>query len=137
MFTSVTQSCPTLCNPMDCSTLGFPVYHHLLEASQTHVYWVGDAIKPSHSLSSPSPPALNLSQHQGLTIASKRIKYLTINISGKRDLYSKTYKTILKILRNTHIMKRHSVSMIRRLNIDKMSILTKVIYSSIQSLSKF
>ena len=51
---------------MDCSMPGFPVYHHLLELAQTHVHWVGDAIQPSHSLSSPSPPALSLSQHQGL-----------------------------------------------------------------------
>ena len=51
---------------MDCSTPGFPVYHQLLELAQTHVHWVGDAIQPSHPLSSPSPPAFNLSQHQGL-----------------------------------------------------------------------
>ena len=61
-----TQSCPTLCDPMDCSTAGFPVPHHLSEPAQTHVHWVGDAIQPSHPLSSASPPALNLSQHQGL-----------------------------------------------------------------------
>ena len=65
-FSSVTQSCPTLCNPMDCSTPGLPVHHQLLEFTQTHVYHVGDAIQPSHPLSSPSPPAFNLSQHQGL-----------------------------------------------------------------------
>ena len=65
-FSSVTQSCPTLCNPMDCSTPGLPVYHQLLELAQTHVHWVSDAIQPSHPLSSPSPPAFNLSQHQGL-----------------------------------------------------------------------
>ena len=59
---SITQLCSTLCDPMDCSTLEFPVLHHLLELVQTHVYRVGDAIQP---LSSPSP-ALNLSQHQGL-----------------------------------------------------------------------
>ena len=65
-FSSVAQSCPTLCNPMDCSTSGLPVHHQLLEFTQTHVYWVGDAIQPSHPLSSPSPPAFNISQHQGL-----------------------------------------------------------------------
>ena len=65
-FSSVAQSCPTLCNPMDCSTPGLPVHHQLLEFTQTHVYWVGDAIQPSHPLSSPSPPPFNLSQHQGL-----------------------------------------------------------------------
>ena len=65
-FSSVTQSHPTLCNPMNHSTPGLPVHHQLLESTQTHVHWVGDAIQPSHHLSSPSPPALNLSQHQGL-----------------------------------------------------------------------
>ena len=65
-FSSVAQSCPTLCDPMNCSTPGLPVHHWLPEFTQTHVHWVGDAIQPSHPLSSPSPPALNLSQHQGL-----------------------------------------------------------------------
>ena len=60
---SVTQLCPTLCDPMDCSTPGLPVHHHLLELAQSHVHWVDDAIQPSHPLSSPSPPAFNLSQH--------------------------------------------------------------------------
>ena len=63
---SVAQSCPTLCDPMDCSTPGFPVHHHRLELAQTHVHRVSDAIQPSHPLSSPSPPAFDLSQHQGL-----------------------------------------------------------------------
>ena len=65
-FSSVAQSCPILCNPMDCSTLGFPVLYCLPEFVPTHVHWVGDAIQPSHPLLSPSPPALNLPQHQGL-----------------------------------------------------------------------
>ena len=65
-FSSVTQSCPTLCDPMDCSTPGLPVHHQLPEFTQTHVHWVSDAIQPSRSLLSPSPPAFNLSQHQGL-----------------------------------------------------------------------
>ena len=65
-FGSVTQSCSTLCDPMDCSTPGFPVHHQLPEFTQTHVHWNSDAIQPSHPLSSPSPPAFNLSQHQGL-----------------------------------------------------------------------
>ena len=63
---SVAQSCPTLCNPMDCSTPGFPVPHHLPELAQTHVHWVGDAIQPSCPLLTPSAPALYVSQHQGL-----------------------------------------------------------------------
>ena len=65
-FSSVAQSCPTLCDLMNHSTPGLPVHHQLLESSQTHVHWVSDAIQSSHRLSSPSPPALNLSQHQGL-----------------------------------------------------------------------
>ena len=65
-FSSVAQSCPTLCNHMNRSTPGLPVYHQLLEFTQTHVHWVSDAIQPSHPLSSPSPPALNLPQPQGL-----------------------------------------------------------------------
>ena len=65
-FSSVTQSCLTLWDPMDCSTSGFLVHRQLPDLTQTHVHWVGDAIQPSHPLSSPSPPAFNLSQHQGL-----------------------------------------------------------------------
>ena len=65
-FSSVTQSCSTLCDPMNHSAPGLPVHHQLLEFTQTHAHRVGDAIQPSHPLSSPSPPALNPSQHQGL-----------------------------------------------------------------------
>ena len=65
-FSSVTQSCPNLSNPMDCSTSGLPVHHQLPESTQTHVHRVGDAIQPSHPLSSPPPSAFKLSQHQGL-----------------------------------------------------------------------
>ena len=65
-FSSITQSCPTLCDLMDHSTPGFPVHHLLLEFTQTHVHRVSDAIQPSHPLLFPSPPAFNLSQHQGL-----------------------------------------------------------------------
>ena len=65
-FSSVTQSYPTLCDPMNRSTPGLPVHHQLLEFTQTHVHWVIDAIQPSHPLSSPSPPAPNPSQHQSL-----------------------------------------------------------------------
>ena len=65
-FSSVTQSCLTLCDPMNCSTLGLPVHHHLPEFTQTHVHRVHDAIEPSHPRSSPSPPAPNPSQHQSL-----------------------------------------------------------------------
>ena len=65
-FSSVTQSCPTLCDPMNHSTPGLPVHHQLPEFTQTHVQRVSDAIQPSHPLSSPSSPAPNLSQHQSL-----------------------------------------------------------------------
>ena len=63
---SVTKSCPTLHNPKDCSTPAFTALQYLQEFVQTHVHWVSDAIQPSHPLSSPSPPALSVSQHQGL-----------------------------------------------------------------------
>ena len=63
-FSSVAQLYPTLCDPVDCSTPGLPVYHQLPEFTQTHVRWVSDAIQPSHPLSSPSPPAFTLSQHR-------------------------------------------------------------------------
>ena len=65
-FVVVHHQCPTLCDPMDCSTPGFPVLYHLPELAQTHIHWGGDAIQPSHSLLSPYPPAFNLSQHQGI-----------------------------------------------------------------------
>ena len=77
-FSPVVQSCLTLYDPMDCSTPGLPVHHQLLEFTQTHVHRVGDAIQPSHPLLSPSPPAFNLSQHQGLFIT---YAYLNMKIS--------------------------------------------------------
>ena len=64
-FSSVAQLCLTLCDPIDCSTPGFPVYHQCPELAQTHIHRVGDTIQPPHALSSPSPPTFNLSQHQG------------------------------------------------------------------------
>ena len=66
-FSSVAHSCPTLCDPMNHRMPGLPIHHQLLESTQTHVHWVSDAIQPSHHLSSPSPPALNLFQHQGFS----------------------------------------------------------------------
>ena len=65
-FSSVTQSCPTLCDPIEHSTPGLPVHHQVPEFTQTHIHQVRDAIQPSHPLSSPSPPAPNSSQHQSL-----------------------------------------------------------------------
>ena len=82
---SGTQSCPTTCDPMDCSMPGFPVLHHLPGLSQPHIHWVSDAIQPSHPLSSPSPPAFNFSQHQGLSNESvlciRLPKYLSFSFS--------------------------------------------------------
>ena len=66
----VAQSCLTICDPMDCSTPGFPALQHLLELAQTHVHWVSDVIQPSHPLLSPFPPAFHLSQHQSLFVSS-------------------------------------------------------------------
>ena len=81
-FSSVAQSCPTLCDPMDCNTPGFSVHHQLLEFVQTHVHQVSDAIQPSHPLLSPSPPIFNLSQHQGLfqLVSSQVAKVLEFQI---------------------------------------------------------
>ena len=96
-ISSVAQSCLTLCDPMDCSTPGLPVHHQLPELAQTHVHRVRDAIQPSHSLLSPSPPTFNLSQHQGLSMShtgSKKKKkspnslfifYLELKILISRD----------------------------------------------------
>ena len=69
----VAQSCPTLWDPMDCSTPGLPVLHNLLELTQTHVHWLDDAIQPSHPLSSPSPPAFSLSQQQEFFLMSQLV----------------------------------------------------------------
>ena len=84
-ISSVTQSCPTFCDPMNRSTPGLPVYHQLPEFTQTHDHRVGDAIQSSHPLSSPSPPALNPSQHQGLfnesTLHMRWPKYWSFSFS--------------------------------------------------------
>ena len=84
-FSSVAQSCPTLCDPMNHSTPGLPVHHQLPEFTQTHVHWVGNAIQPSHPLPSPSPPAPNPSQHQSLVqrvnSSHKRPKYWSFSFS--------------------------------------------------------
>ena len=68
-FSSVAQACPTLCDPMDCSTPGLPVHHQLQELTQTHVHRVGDNIQPCHPLSSPSLPAFNLQTHQHVAVS--------------------------------------------------------------------
>ena len=91
LISSVTQSCPTLCDPMNRSMPGLRVHHYIPEFTPTRVHWVSDAIQPTHPLSSPSPPALNLSQHQGLSNESalhiKWPKYwsFTFNISPSSE----------------------------------------------------
>ena len=74
-FSSVIQSCPTLCGPMDCSMPGLPVHHQLPEFTHTHIHWVSEAIQPLHPLSSPSPLTFNLSQHQSLFESVLRIRW--------------------------------------------------------------
>ena len=81
----VAESCPTLCDPMDCSMPGSPVHHQLLELAQTHVHRVGDAIQPSDTLSSFSPPAFNLSQHQGLCIRWPKYWSFSFSISPSNE----------------------------------------------------
>ena len=107
-FSSVAQSCPTLCDPMNCSTPGLPVHHQILEFTQTHVHQVGDAIQPSHPLSSPSPPALNLSQHQGLfkwVSSSHQVAKIlefqlrqAFNLSGPGFLFCKINNTFIYVI---------------------------------------
>ena len=90
-FSSVTQSCLILCNPMDCSMPGFPVHHQLPEIAQTQVHQVGDAIQPSHPLPSPSPSAFNLSQQKDWLSSSESVlcirwpKYWSFSISPSNE----------------------------------------------------
>ena len=123
---SVAQLCLTLYNPMDCSTPGFPVLHHLLELAQTHVHWVGDAIQPqpSHPWSSPSPPAVSLFFHQNLfqwacsshqlarsIRASASAPVLPVNIQdwfplGLTGLISSQFKGLSRVFSNTTVQRQ-------------------------------
>ena len=96
-FSSVAQLCPTLCDPMNCSTPGLPVHHQLLEFTQTHVHGVGDAIQPSHPLLSPSRPAPNLSQHQSLFqwVNSSHEVAKTLEFQLKHQSFQRTPRTEL------------------------------------------
>ena len=96
-FSSVAQLCLTICNPMNCSTPGLPVHHQLPDFTQTHVHRVGDAIQPSHPLSSPSPPAPNPSQHQGLFqwVSSSREVAKVLEFQLQHQSFQKTLKTDL------------------------------------------
>ena len=102
-FSSVALSCLTLCDPMNCSPPGLPVHHQLLGFIQTHVHWVGDAIRPSHPLSSPFPPALNLSQHgvfsneSALCIRWPKYWSFSFNISPSND-YTQDHWFLLCLL---------------------------------------
>ena len=106
-FSSVTQSCLILCDPMDCSTPGLPVHHQLLEFTQTHVHWVGDAIQPFHPLSSPSDLTFNLSQHQGLfkwVCSSHQVAKVL-----EFQLQHQSFQRIFKLLHNcTHLTHQQS-----------------------------
>ena len=93
-FSSVAQSCPTLCNTMDCSSAGLPIHYQLPEFTQTHVHWVSDAIQPSHPLSSPSPPTFKLSQHQGL------FKWVILCIRWPKYWFQLQYQFFQRIFRN-------------------------------------
>ena len=117
-FSSVTQLCPILCDPMDCNTPGFPVHHQLPELAQTQVHQVDDAIQPSHSLFSHSPPTFNLSQHQSLFKWVRRPKYwsFSFNISpsneysrlnplGLTGLISLQSKGLSRVFSNTKVQK--------------------------------
>ena len=97
LFSSVDQLCLTLCDPMNRSTPGLPDHHQLLESTQTHVHWVSDAIPPYHPLSSPFPPALNLSQHQGLSkwISSSHQVNKVLEIQPQHQSFQWTPRTDL------------------------------------------
>ena len=122
-FSSAAELCPTLYDSMDCPSSSLPVHHQLLELAQTHVHWVGDAIQPSHPLSSPSPPAFSLYQHQGLfwwvsslhqvaksTGASASASVLPENIQdwfplGLTGWLSLKSKGLLRVFSNTTVQK--------------------------------
>ena len=85
-FSSVAQSCPTLCDPMNRSTPGLPVHHQLPGFTQTHIHWVSDAIQPSHPLSSPSPPDPNPSQHQSLRMRWPKYWSFSFSIIHSKEI---------------------------------------------------
>ena len=126
LFSSFAQSYPTVCDPMDGSRQGFPVHHQLLELAQTQVYQVGNAIQPSHPLSSPSPPAFNLSQHQSLfkwvssshqvaKVLELQLQIIPMNIQDwfplrLTDWISLLSKGISKVFSNTAVQKHQFFS---------------------------
>ena len=121
---SVAQSCPTFCDPMDCSMPGFPVLHYLLELAQTHVHWVSDAIQPSHHLSFPSPPTFNPSQNQvfsNMSVLRMRcLKYWSFSVNINTSMNTQDWsplgwtgwislqpKGLSKVFSNTTVQKHH------------------------------
>ena len=92
-FSSVTESCPILCDPMDYSTTGFPVHHQLPEPTQTYVHHFGDAIQPSHSLVSPSPPAFNLSQHLFQWVSSSHQVAKVLEFQLQHQSFQRIFRT--------------------------------------------
>ena len=121
-YSSVSQSCPTLCNPVNCSTPGFPVHHQLPDLAHTYVLWVGDAIQLSHLLLSPSPPASHLSQHQSLFQSGGRsigvspsASALPMNIQdwfplGLTGLISLQSNSLSRVFSNTTVQKHQFFS---------------------------
>ena len=110
-FSSVAQSCLTLCDPMNRSTPGLPVHHQLLESTQTYVHWVSDTIQPSHPLSSPSPPALNLSQHQGLFqwVSSSHQVAKVLEFQPQHQSFQRTPRTDLAVQGTLKSLLQHTV----------------------------
>ena len=112
-FSSVAQSCPTLCHPMNHSTLGLPVHHQLPELTETHIHWVSDAIQPSPSLSSRSPPAFHLSKHQVFSNESVlRIRWpkywsfsFSISPSKSSGLISLLFRGLSRVFSSTTVQK--------------------------------
>ena len=92
-FSLVAQLCQTLCNPMDCTTPAFPVHHQLPKLAQTHVHWVGDAIQPSHPLSSPSPPAFNISQCLFQWVSSSHQVVKVLELQLQRQSFQWIFRT--------------------------------------------
>ena len=116
-FSSVAQLCPTLCDPMDRSTQGFPVHHQLPEFTQTHVHWVGDAIQPSHPLPSPSPPAFNLSQHQSLFqwVSSSHQVAKVLEFQLQHQSFQWLFRTDFLYISQTILVKMYLTSCLKKL----------------------
>ena len=138
-LTSVDQSCPTLCDPVDCSMPGLPVHHQLPEFNQTHVHWVSDVIQPSHPLSYPSPHAFNLSHHQGLFKwvssshqVSKVLEFQLQNQSTQRIFRSDSFrKDWLDVIAVQGILKSFATSRFKSINSSGFSFIYNPTFTSI------